>query len=132
MHKNTILEFRILTKNKNLSVTENDTLHKTIFRLIPYQGNVRTNAEMYRFYLPDKMPKTQKEMEIFPDFPFKKEFYEQKIKDLKHYAIKFLSKKSDGNKHQNYYELLLLYGALNSDIKVEPVKNDDKFSLKTE
>lgn len=91
---------------------------------------INDNDEIYRFYLPDKMPKTQKEMEIVPDFPFKKKFYEQKIKDLKHYAIKFLSEKSDGNKHQNYYELLLLYRALNPDIKVEPVKNDDKLSFK--
>lgn len=90
---------------------------------------IKDGDDVYRFYLPDRIPKTQKEMEIVPDFPFKKEFYEKKIKDLKHYAMEFLSKRNNGNKHLNYYELLLLYRAFNPDIAVEPVKNENQYAL---
>ena len=91
---------------------------------------IKDGEDVYRFYLPDKMPKTQKEMEIVPDFPFKKELYAQKIKDLKQYAMEFLSQRQNGNKHKNYYELLLLYRAFNPNIKVEPMNKDDRDSDK--
>lgn len=91
---------------------------------------IKEEDEVYRFYLPDKIPKTQKELEIVPDFPFKKELYAQKVKDLKQYAIEFISKRNDDNKHKNYYELLLLYRAFNPNVKVEPIKNNNKFSFK--
>lgn len=85
--------------------------------------------ERYKFYLPDTKPKTQKELEIIPDFPFKKELYKEKIKNIKSHTMKFISQKSDGEKHMRYYEALLIYRAFNPDIKVEKIKNKDNSIL---
>ncbi len=88
---------------------------------------IEERNERYRFYLPDTKPKTQKEMEIVPDFPFKKELYEKQIKDIKHYNMECISERSDGEKHLRYYELLLLYRAHNPSIEVEPIKEHEPF-----
>jgi len=91
---------------------------------------IKQNDEFYKFYIPDKKPKTQKEMVIVPNFPFKKEFFIDEIKDLKTDVMKYISEKSNNGKHLYYYELLLLYRAFNPDIAVELIKRkDDKITL---
>ena len=87
---------------------------------------IKERDERYKFYLTDTKPKTQKQMRIVPDFPFKKELYAEKIKNIKHHCMKSISERSDGEKHLRYYELLLLYRAFNPDIKVEKIENKEK------
>lgn len=83
---------------------------------------IKVQEERYRLYLPDKKPKTLKELEIVPDFPFKKEYYKEEIRELKSDVMKFLSRKSPDNHHLNYYELLLLYRAFNPNINVKEIQ----------
>lgn len=79
---------------------------------------IRTEKEQYKFYLPDKKPKTQKEMEIIPNSSLKKSFFEDEIKYIKSKTMQTISDKINGEKHCRYYELLLLYRTYNPDIKV--------------
>ena len=82
---------------------------------------IRTEKETYKFYLPDKRPKTQKEMEIIPDLPLKESFDEDEIKYIKSKTMQIISDRQDGEKHCRYYESLLLYRAYNPDIKVDKI-----------
>ena len=88
---------------------------------------IKERDERYKFYLTDTKPKTQKEIDIVPDFPFKKELYAEKIKDIKHYTMEAISQRSAGEKHLRYYELLLLYRAHNPSIEVEPIKEYEPY-----
>ena len=85
---------------------------------------------IYRFYLPDLKPKSQKDMEIVPNFPFDKNLLKSEIKELKQYQMKFISQKSSEGNHLNYYELLLLYRAYNPNIPAIPIKPENDTSYK--
>ena len=78
--------------------------------------------ERYRVYLPPKCPKTQKEMLVKPDFPFKEDYYAKEIKDIKHYTMLRFSEKSESGNHLMFYEFLLLYRSFNPNIQVERIK----------
>lgn len=82
---------------------------------------IRTEKEQYKFYLPDKKPKTQKEMEIVPNSILKNNFFEDEIKYIKSKTMQTISDKIDGEKHCRYYELVLLYKTYNPDIEVETI-----------
>lgn len=87
---------------------------------------IQMNNERYRLYLPDAKPKTQREMQIIPDFPFNEELLAEKIKDLKKFCMHILSEKREGEGHLRYYETLLLYRAFNPDIVVDAIENQDE------
>ena len=84
---------------------------------------IKDGEQTYKFYLPDKKPKSQKEIEITPCFPFKKELAEDEIKKIKHHTMKMISKKSENGNHTLYWELLLMYKAFNPDIEANPIEN---------
>lgn len=90
----------------------------------------KLNNDLYKFYLSDKKPKTQKELDIIPVLPFKKEYFEKQIKSLKRLVSEFINEKSENGKHSKYYELLLLYRAFNPNINVESISKH-KFETKS-
>lgn len=90
---------------------------------------IRTEREQCKFYLPDKKPKTQKEMDIVlisPDIIFA----EDEFRSIKSKTMQIISDRQDGEKHCRYYELLLLYRAYNPDIKVE-ITSKELYEIKS-